>query len=204
MIKDIVKEIISFCSRHCPKGFSFFDGFVSVWQSAKLNEASGKVRIGRQVTLRSPKRIIIGDHTDIDSYCMIEAWEIHEPTNSHYNPCIEIGKGCHIGEYSHITAINRIVLKNNVLTGRFVLITDNSHGNTDYDTLTLSPITRPLISKGPVIIGNNVWIGDKVTILSGVTIGDGAVIAANAVVTKDVPAYTVVGGNPAKILKNNI
>ena len=50
-------------------------------------------------------------------------------------------------------------------------------------------------------IGDNVWIGDKVTILPGVHIGDGAVIGANAVVVKDVRPYTVVGGNPAKIIK---
>ena len=61
-----------------------------------------------------------------------------------------------------------------------------------------------IVSKGPVVIGDNVWIGDKVTVLPGVTIGDGAVIAANAVVTKDVPAYSVVAGNPAKIIKQNI
>jgi len=49
-----------------------------------------------------------------------------------------------------------------------------------------------------------VWIGTRVTILSGVTVGEGAVIAAGSVVTKDVPPYTVVGGNPAKVLKENI
>lgn len=80
-------------------------------------------------------------------------------------------------------------------------ITDNSHGETDYDSLKMLPIKRPITSKGPVIIGNNVWIGDKATILPGVTIGDGSVIAANAVVTKDVPPYSVVGGNPAIVLK---
>lgn len=57
------------------------------------------------------------------------------------------------------------------------------------------------MSKGPVIIGQNVWVGDKATILPGVTIGDGAVIGANSVVTKDVPPYSIVGGNPAKVLK---
>ena len=54
------------------------------------------------------------------------------------------------------------------------------------------------------MIGDNVWIGDKATVLPGVTIGDGAVIAANAVVTKDVPAFTVVAGNPARIIKQSI
>ena len=55
--------------------------------------------------------------------------------------------------------------------------------------------------KGPVRIGNNVWIGDNVTILSGVTIRDGAIIGAGSVVTKDVPAYSVAVGNPARVIK---
>lgn len=53
----------------------------------------------------------------------------------------------------------------------------------------------------PVTIGNDVWIGGRVTILPGVKIGNGAIIGANAVVTKDVPDYAIVGGNPARILK---
>lgn len=57
------------------------------------------------------------------------------------------------------------------------------------------------ISKGAIEIGNDVWIGTGSTILTGVKIGDGAVIAANAVVTNDVPAYAIVGGTPAQILK---
>jgi len=57
------------------------------------------------------------------------------------------------------------------------------------------------VSKGPVRIGNKVWIGDNAVIMDGVTIGDSAIIAANAVVTKDVPAYAVVGGVPAKVIK---
>jgi acetyltransferase-like isoleucine patch superfamily enzyme len=57
-------------------------------------------------------------------------------------------------------------------------------------------------SNGDVIIGNDVWIALNTLILSGVTIGDGAIIAANSVVTKDVEPYTIVGGNPAKKIKN--
>lgn len=56
-------------------------------------------------------------------------------------------------------------------------------------------------SKGDTIIGNDVWIGYNATIMTGVTIGDGAVIATNSTVTKDVEPYSVVGGNPAKLIR---
>lgn len=56
-------------------------------------------------------------------------------------------------------------------------------------------------NKGDIVIGNDVWIGYEATILSGVHIGDGAIIGAKAVVTKDVPAYSIVGGIPAREIK---
>ena len=88
-----------------------------------------------------------------------------------------------------------------MLIGKWVSIVDNNHGFTDYATLLLPPLKRSIVSKGPIVIGDNVWIGDKVTILSGVTIGNNSVIAANTVVTKDVPAFSIVVGNPTKIVK---
>ncbi len=57
------------------------------------------------------------------------------------------------------------------------------------------------VSKGGVVIGNDVWIGTQSIILSGVTVGDGAIIAAGSVVTRDVPPYEIHGGNPAKMIK---
>jgi virginiamycin A acetyltransferase len=67
--------------------------------------------------------------------------------------------------------------------------------------LDKNDVTAAWDNKGDIIIGNDVWIGYEAVILSGVHIGDGAVIGARAVVTKDVPAYTVVGGVPAKEIK---
>lgn len=58
-------------------------------------------------------------------------------------------------------------------------------------------------SKGDTIVGNDVWIGNSVTIMPGIRIGDGAIIATNSVVTKNVEPYTVVGGNPASVIRMN-
>lgn len=63
------------------------------------------------------------------------------------------------------------------------------------------PLLKDLPIKGDTVIGNDVWIGYEAFILPGVHIGDGAIIAAKSVVTKDVPPYTIVGGNPAKTIK---
>lgn len=60
---------------------------------------------------------------------------------------------------------------------------------------------QPLISKGPIIIDDDCWLGFGSEILSGVHIGKHSIVAARAVVTKDVPPYTIVAGNPAKIVK---
>lgn len=116
-------------------------------------------------------------------------------------PELLIGNGVSIGEYSHITCANKLIIGNGVLTGKKVLITDNAHGASNRLTLDIAPILREVVSSGPVIIDDNVWIGEKASILPNVHIGKGAIVAANAVVTKDVPAYALVAGVPAKIIK---
>ncbi len=66
---------------------------------------------------------------------------------------------------------------------------------------TITPQAEELPYKGDTIIGNDVWIGYKAVIMPGVKVGDGAIIAAKAVVTADVSSYTIVGGNPAKLIR---
>lgn len=68
----------------------------------------------------------------------------------------------------------------------------------DFHAITVDGVEQP--STAPITIGNRVWVGTRAIVLKGVTIGDGAVVAAGAVVTRDVPAGTVVGGMPAKII----
>lgn len=160
------------------------------------------IHIKLPIKILGGEYISIGRYTHFDKDCVITAWD-HTLSGDTFNPSIIIGECCDFGAWNHITATNKISIGKNLLTGKWVTITDNSHGKSDLNTLQQPPVLRPVVSKGPVIIGDNVWIGDKATILPGVTIGDGAIIAANAVVTKDVPAYCVVGGNPAKIIKYN-
>ncbi len=136
-----------------------------------------------------PKNISIGINSYISRFCYIES-----TCKKSDSPILVIGDDCNIGEFSHISGYNLVKIGSGLLTGRFVLITDNSHGLTDRENMNIRPIDRPLISKGPIIIGNNVWIGDKVTILPNVKIGDGVVIGANSVVGHDIPSYTVYVG----------
>ena len=149
--------------------------------------------------LLGEKYISIDQGTIISKNVILTAWDKYEEQK--FMPTISIGKNCFIGENAHITACSKIIIGNNVLTGRYVFISDNSHGNSSLEEINIPPIKRKLHIKGPVVIEDNVWIGERVCILSGVHIGKGAIIAANAVVTHNVPAGCIVGGIPAKLIK---
>jgi acetyltransferase-like isoleucine patch superfamily enzyme len=95
--------------------------------------------------------------------------------------------------------------------GSFVSIAENVNfllgGNHPYSGFSTFPFkakyfsTLEATTKGGIVVGDDVWIGYSSTILSGVTIGQGAVIAAGSMVTRDVAPYSIVGGNPAKLIK---
>ncbi len=129
----------------------------------------------------------------------IEAWDSY--SGQQFTPEIIIGDNVNINTDCHIGCIDKIIIGDNVLMASRIYISDHSHGEITTAALSLPPVRRPLHSKGPVIIGNNVWIGEGVCILPGITVGENAIIGANAVVTKDVPANAVVGGNPARIIR---
>lgn len=150
-------------------------------------------------TITGNKKISFGKNCFLGKNCIISAWEQHRKQK--FSPSIQVGNNCDFGEFNHISAINKIQIGDGLLTGRWVTITDNAHGNNDKNEQNIRPMERIVYSKGPVIIGNNVWIGDKATVLPGVTIGDGATIGANTVVTHNVPANSTAVGNPMRIIK---
>lgn len=162
-----------------------------------INDFPHNTSIGNYVNFYGKKHISLDSGICFNRGCIIEAWDNYRGYK--YTPVIRIGKNCSFGEYTHITCCNRIIIGENVLTGRFVLIADNSHG--DFNNINMPPRERPLFSKGPIVINDNVWIGDRVSILGGVSIGENSIVATGAIVTKDVPANSLVAGCPAKIIK---
>lgn len=170
----------------------------SHWLSTLFLKCPRSVYFEKIGLLRATDRISIGDHCRFHDYIYLTVWGENKQ-----DVVISIGKNCNFGAFNNITGTNYIEIGNNCLTGKWVTISDNNHGSTEIEVLDTPPIKRTICSKGPIIIGDNVWIGEKTTILSGVTIGKGAVIGANSVVTRDVPPYAVVAGNPAKIIKRN-
>ena len=111
----------------------------------------------------------------------------------------DFGKNIHIGDHVFINAgcsfqdQGGITIGNGCLIGHHTVIATLNHGIRLTERADLHP--------APVIIGDGVWIGSNVTILPGVTIGDGSIAAAGAVVTRDVPPYTIVGGVPARAIR---
>lgn len=211
VIKSILSAICCLWSKLYPYQFGQWlkskqDVVYTLWIKNFIGEIGEKSCICYPCSLQGggSKSIRIGSNTCIQSHCILGSWNGY---NSHagkqvFDPEIYIGNDCNIGEYTHITAISKIIIGDGLLTGRFVYIGDNAHGGLSWAEAEIPPISRKLQSKGEVVIGNNVWIGDKATILAGVHIGDNVIIGANSVVTKDVPSNTMAAGVPARIIKS--
>jgi maltose O-acetyltransferase len=104
-----------------------------------------------------------------------------------------VGEECRLNYGVSIGVVRSIRIGDRVRFGPYVMVIDS-----DFHELHNRNV-RP--EPRPVVIGSDVWIGAKASIMPGVTIGDGAVIGTASVVTRDVPAFTVVGGIPAKVLR---
>jgi len=121
--------------------------------------------------------------------------KIRVKRNADISMFIEIGNYSELGTNCIIQS--NTIIGDHVIMGPDVKIYTRNHIFTSLDV----PIAEQGHTNEKVVIGNDVWVGANVVITPGVTIGDHAIVASGAVVTKDVPAYAIVGGVPAKVIK---
>jgi len=106
-----------------------------------------------------------------------------------------IGRNVFINQNCTMYDLGGIDIADDVMIGPNVSLITSGH--------PVAPSQRRAgVTASPIVIERNVWIAANVTVIGGVTIGENSVVAAGSVVTKDVPAYTLVGGNPAKIIRS--
>ncbi len=122
-----------------------------------------------------------------------EGIRIFPPFSTDFGKNITVGENVFFNSGCRLQDQGGIRIGDNVLVGHNVVFATLDH---DFD-----PQKRALLHSAPIVVGNDVWIGASAVITKGVTIGDGAIVAAGAVVTKDVPARTIVGGVPAKVIR---
>lgn len=170
-------------SKNDPRPRFWIRAFVNPWVSKK----------GRGSIIRSHARMDVfpfnqfslGDHSIIEDFTVIN--------NAVGN--VHIGKETMIGIGS--TIIGPVLIGNNVMLAQRVVISGLNHG---YEDVTLPPSKQPVSCK-QITVEDNVWIGANVIITAGCTVRKHAIVGAGAVVTKDVPSYSVVVGNPARVVK---
>jgi acetyltransferase-like isoleucine patch superfamily enzyme len=173
------------------------------------------VLLGKSVTLRSKynmlleKGVTIGDYSTLDALSLnglrigasssIGSFSILKVsgTLTSIGNKIDIGKNVGIGDFAHIGGAGGVVIGNDTIAGAYLSLHPENHVFTDKQQL----IREQGVTRKGIIIGSNCWIGAKVTVLDGSQVGNGCVIAAGAVVNGIFPDNVVIGGVPAKILK---
>jgi len=140
----------------------------------------GKISIGNNSGIGAYSRVIISSSfNDIGEY-------------------IRIGNNVGIGEFAYLGGAGGLDIGDDCIIGQYLSCHPENHNHSSDEEL----IRHQGTEREGIRIGKNCWIGAKVTILDGVVIGDNCVIAAGAVVTKSMPANSIIGGVPAKVIKN--
>lgn len=122
-----------------------------------------------------------------ESFCLFPPFTTDFGKHTRFGERVFLNSGCRFQDQGGITIGDDVFIGHNV-----VLATLNHH---------LDPAQRATTIPAPIVVADRVWIGANATVLPGVSIGEGAIVAAGAVVTRHVPAYTVVGGVPAKHIR---
>lgn len=176
-----------------------------------LGSCGRGVALSRDVTLRCPHRLFIGDDTLIDEHVFFDIKSaaatirlgartqiMHGATfETGYEGHITVGEGCFIGAYAILNGFGGIEIGDNALIAGHCHIVAGDHG---YDDLSIPMGHQPITGKG-IVLEDDVWLGAGAKILDGVRIGQGSIVSAGSVVIRDVAPYSIVGGIPARLLK---
>ncbi|MDP6682980.1 MAG: DapH/DapD/GlmU-related protein [Desulfobacterales bacterium] len=180
-----------------------------------FNKVGKGLIIGRNVVVRHPANIELGDNVTIDDNCVIdgrgaESGKVVIEDNvlisrncmilAKHGP-IRLGRRSSIGSNSVLVSMDGLELGESVLMAGGCYL---SAGSYRFDDIKKAVMDQALYTKGPIRIGNNAWLGTGVIVLDGVEIGSGAIIGAGAVVNKSVPDQTIAFGVPAKAIKKRV
>lgn len=169
-----------------------------------------QVILGRGIALRQPGRMVLGDRVAIDDFVLLDAsgtsgqgLVLGNEVIVSRNSVIQAKTGpVFIDAQTDIGCNTVISSTSGIYIGRSVLIASNCYiggGRYRHDRLDLPMKEQGLFSKGAISIGDDVWLGAGVIVLDGVCIGEGSIIGAGAVVTRDIPAFSVAVGAPARV-----
>lgn len=157
----------------------------ALWFAARGARLGAKCSIGQRLVVRRPSAITLGARVEIEHDVFLKL--VTGEARLNVGDYTFIGRGCEIDVAASVT------IGAHTLLAPGVFITDHAHRHARAQRLD----EQGSVS-APVTIGSDVWLGTRCTVLAGVTIGDGAIVGAGAVVTKDVEAYAVVAGVPAR------
>ena len=167
--------------------------FYSYFNARRFKKCGTKFSLGYPSTITSYKSIEIGNSVNIREH----AW-INCSRNKNGGSVLKIGNGSYIGRFLHLNAKNSVIIEENVLISDRVFITDHHHGYSEGKPI----INQPLPNAKNVVLKEGCWLGIGVVINPGITVGKNSIVGANSVVTKNVPDNVIVGGIPAKYIKN--
>lgn len=173
---------------------------LSLGRGVRFFHAS-KIQLGKWVKIEDhcylsalgQEGISIGNNSGIGAFSRIVVSTSFNQIGSH----IRIGQNVGIGEYAYLGGAGGLEIGDDCIIGQYFSCHPENHVFEEPD----KPIRLQGVQRKGIRIGKDCWIGAKVTVLDGVEIGDHCVIAAGAVVTKSMPAYSVIGGVPAKVIK---
>ena len=174
----------------------------SKYKKSLINRPLGLKSIGSNSIVRRPRilwgreRIHIGDNCIVMPHSIMQA--VVEYEGKRYDSAIYIGDDVYIGRHVYLTAAQGIIISNGCVLSEHVYITDEHHG---FNPLAGPIMKQTLECKGPVVIGPNCFLGYRVAVMPGVTLEEWCIVGANSVVTRSFPAYSMIAGSPARLIK---